>query len=557
MYLPQSAFLPFLLEDTAPRRLFFLTPEISILTDHSLPNHAPQEQEIVLILDFGAQYTQLIARRVRECHVYCEILPFDAPLETIAAKQPKGIIFSGGPSSVYETDAPRVDAEIYNLNIPILGICYGQQLMAYQLGGQVEATAQKEYGAAELLIENPVPLFEGIGGAGERAACWMSHGDKVLAPPPGFAIVATTESAPVAAMANSERKLYGVQFHPEVAHTPFGTRLLQNFLTGPCRCSQSWTPESFIEEAIEKIRAEVGTSGVVCGVSGGIDSCCVAALLHRAIGDQLTCIFVDHGLLRQGEAEQVRDDFAAAFGIHLIYADARLRFLDKLRGVIDPEQKRKVIGEEFVRVFEETADTLDTSTTYLAQGTLYPDVIESGGANKQAVTIKTHHNVGGLPEDMTFKIIEPLRLLFKDEARAVAAELGLPDSIVWRHPFPGPGLAIRVLGEVTEERLSILRQADLIFMDELRAAGLYREVNQALAVLAPIKSVGVMGDQRTYDYPIILRAVTTDDFMTAKWARLPYDLLERASSRIVNEVAHVNRVVYDISSKPPATIEWE
>ena len=512
--------------------------------------------ETVLILDFGAQYTQLIARRVRECHVYCEILPCETPLVEIEVRQPKGIIFSGGPSSVYEPDAPRVDAGVYALGAPILGICYGQQLMSYQLGGEVRPSEQREYGAAELTIENPVPLFEGIGGRGERAVCWMSHGDKVIAPPPGFSIVATTENAPVAAMADAERKLYGVQFHPEVAHTPFGTQLLRNFLLGPCGCAGIWTPEKFIETAIEKIRAEVGTAGVVCGVSGGIDSCCVAALLHRAIGDQLTCIFVDHGLLRQGEAEQVRDDFAAAFGIRLIYADAKARFLARLAGVSDPESKRKIIGEEFVRVFEESADNLDSGVTFLAQGTLYPDVIESGGG-KQAVTIKTHHNVGGLPEDMTFKVIEPLRLLFKDEARAVAAELGLPESIVWRHPFPGPGLAIRVLGEVTEERLFILRGADAIFTEELRNAGLYREVNQALAVLAPIKSVGVMGDQRTYAYPIILRAVTTEDFMTAKWARLPYELLERVSSRIVNEVPHVNRVVYDISSKPPATIEWE
>jgi GMP synthase (glutamine-hydrolysing) len=383
----------------------------------------------------------------------------------------------------------------------------------------------------------------------------MSHGDKVISPPTGFTILATTSSAPIAAMADMTRRLYGVQFHPEVAHTPFGTTLLRNFLYGPCDCKGNWTSASFIEEAIEAIREQVGTASVVCGVSGGIDSCCVAALMHRAIGDQLTCIFVDHGLLRKGEAEQVRDDFAEALGIRLIYADAQERFLNRLVGVVDPERKRKIIGEEFVRVFEEHADNID-GVEFLAQGTLYPDVIESGGS-KQSVTIKTHHNVGGLPQDMSLKVIEPLRQLFKDEARAVASELGLPDTIVWRHPFPGPGLAIRILGEVTAERLALLRESDAIFLEELHTAGLYRQIRQALTVLAPIHSVGVMGDLRTYGHPIILRAVTTEDFMTADWARLPYTVLERVSSRIVNEVPGVNRVVYDISSKPPATIEWE
>ena len=427
--------------------------------------------------------------------------------------------------------------------------------MAYQLGGEVSPAAQREYGRADLKILDPQPLFDGIGEAGDSLVCWMSHGDKVMQTPPGFHIAATTESAAIAAMANPTNRLYGVQFHPEVEHTPFGTALFRAFLLGPCGCHGTWTPTSFIEEAIERIRAEVGDAGVVCGVSGGIDSCCVAALLQRAIGDQLTCIFVDHGLLRKGEAEQVRNDFAGAFGLRLIYADARERFLHKLSGVTDPEKKRKIIGEEFVRVFEEYADNL-TGVQFLAQGTLYPDVIESGGS-KQSVTIKTHHNVGGLPEDMTLKVIEPLRLLFKDEARAVAAALGLPETIVWRHPFPGPGLAIRILGEVTQERLDILQEADAIFIEELRSAGLYRSIQQALTVLAPIHSVGVMGDLRTYAHPIILRAVTTSDFMTASWARIPFDVLERVSSRIVNEVSGVNRVVYDISSKPPATIEWE
>jgi GMP synthase (glutamine-hydrolysing) len=515
----------------------------------------PTDTETVLVLDFGAQYTQLIARRVRECNVYCEILPFDTPVEQIRARNPRGIVFSGGPNSVYEEGAPHSDPAIYSLGIPILGICYGIQLMAYQLGGEVRADNQREYGSATLKILESQPLFDGIGEGGDCVPCWMSHGDKVVTPPPGFHTVATTDSAPVAAIVNSDRKLYGVQFHPEVVHTPFGSQLLRNFLYGPCGCVGVWTASSFIDDAIEKVRARVGESGVICGVSGGIDSCCVAALLHRAIGEQLTCVFVDHGLLRKGEAEQVRDEFAGAFGIKLIYADARARFLNRLAGVTEPETKRKIIGEEFVRVFEEHAETVP-GIQYLAQGTLYPDVIESGGS-KQSVTIKTHHNVGGLPEDMNLQVIEPLRMLFKDEARAVAAELGLPESIVWRHPFPGPGLAIRILGEVTQERLDVLKEADAIFIEELRASGLYREVRQALAVLAPIHSVGVMGDLRTYGNPIILRAVTTEDFMTAAWARLPYELLERVSSRIVNEVPGINRVVYDISSKPPATIEWE
>jgi GMP synthase (glutamine-hydrolysing) len=523
--------------------------------DVSPQSSAEAAREIVIVLDFGAQYTQLIARRVRECGVFCEIVPNDTPIAEIRARGTRGVIFSGGPSSVYEPDAPTVDPAVYDLGIPVLGICYGLQLMAHQLGGEVRPSDRKEFGHAELTVVDPDPLFLGVPGVGGRLSCWMSHGDKVLAPPPGFEISASTPNTAVAAMANKARRLYGVQFHPEVAHTPFGKDLLRAFLYGPCGCSGSWTPASFIEEAVAAIRQRVGSAGVVCGVSGGIDSCCVAALMHRAIGDQLTCIFVDHGLLRKGEAEQVRDDFAAALGIRLIYADARERFQTRLRGIEDPERKRKIIGEEFVRVFEEHADNL-TGIGFLAQGTLYPDVIESGGS-KQSVTIKTHHNVGGLPEDMVLQVIEPLRLLFKDEARAVAAELGLPATIVYRHPFPGPGLAIRILGEVTPERLAILREADAIFIEELRAAGLYGEIWQALAVLAPIRSVGVMGDMRTYAHPIILRAVTSEDAMTANPARIPYEILERIGRRIVNEVVGVNRVVYDISSKPPATIEWE
>jgi GMP synthase (glutamine-hydrolysing) len=511
--------------------------------------------ERVLVLDFGSQYTQLIARRVRECHVYCEIVPHNLSAAELKARAPRGIILSGGPSSVYDEGAPHCDPGIFELGIPVLGICYGLQLMSLQLGGEIRPSPDREYGRATLEVTDPAPLFTGIGDAGTSLTCWMSHGDTVLSPPPGFRVLAVTPSTPVAAMANTDRALFGVQFHPEVAHTPFGMQLLRWFVIDQCGCSGTWTPGHFIEDAIRAIREQVGSAGVVCGVSGGIDSCCVAALMHRAIGDQLTCIFVDHGLLREGEAEQVRHDFAEAFGIRLIYADARERFMARLAGVTDPEEKRKIIGAEFVRVFEDHAGSLK-DVEFLAQGTLYPDVIESGGT-KQSMTIKTHHNVGGLPEDMSLQVIDPLKLLFKDEARAVAAELGLPETIVWRHPFPGPGLAIRVIGEVTPDRLAILRAADKIFIDEIRAAGLYRELSQALAVLTPIRSVGVMGDLRTYSHPVVLRAVKTEDFMTATWARIPYDVLDKISSRIVNEVPHVNRVVYDISSKPPATIEWE
>ena len=508
--------------------------------------------ELILILDFGAQYTQLIARKVRESGVYCEIIPHDTPIAEIRERNPKGIIFSGGPSSVYEPGAPGVEEEIYEVGAPMLGICYGHQLMARQLGGEVVPAEKREYGGAELEVVGESPLFSG---QPRNLPCWMSHGDTVLAPPPGFQILAVTRTTPVAAMANPARQLYGVQFHPEVAHTPFGKELLRQFVVHICGCSASWTAENFVDTAVGQIRSQVASSSVVCGVSGGIDSCTVAALVHRAIGDQLTCIFVDHGLLRKGEADQVRRDFAEALGIRLIFVDARERFLSRLSGVTDPEEKRKIIGEQFVRVFEEHADAVE-GAEFLAQGTLYPDVIESG--TKTAANIKTHHNVGGLPADMRLKVIEPLRYLFKDEARNVAKELGLPDSIVHRHPFPGPGLAIRILGEVTEERLETLREADAIFIEELHRAGLYGEIWQAFAALAAgIQSVGVMGDARTYSHPIIIRAVTSEDAMTATWARIPYDVLERISSRITNEVPGVNRVVYDISSKPPATIEWE
>ncbi len=508
--------------------------------------------ELIVILDFGAQYTQLIARRVRECSVYCEILSCNTPLDTIKSRNPKGIILSGGPASVYEDGAPTTNAGVYDLGVPVLGICYGHQLMALQLGGNVVTAEKREYGKAELDVSDPGVLFAGLDA---HLQCWMSHGDTVLEPPAGFEIYATTESTPVASMGDPVRKLYGVQFHPEVAHTPFGKELLRQYVVEVCGCSGLWTPQNFVDESVEIIKGQVGGGGVVCGVSGGIDSCCVAALVHKAVGDQLTCIFVDHGMLRKGEADQVRVDFAVALNINLIYVDAKDRFLNRLKGVTDPETKRKIIGDEFVRVFEEHADAID-GAEFLAQGTLYPDVIESGAGTAQ--TIKTHHNVGGLPEDMRLKVIEPLRYLFKDEARAVAAQLGLPDGIVYRHPFPGPGLAIRIMGEVTWEHLEIVREADAIFIEEIRAAGLYNEIWQAYAALAPsIRSVGVMGDGRTYAFPVILRAVSSEDAMTAQWSRIPYEVLEKVSSRIVNEVEGVNRVVYDISSKPPATIEWE
>lgn len=508
-------------------------------------------EELLLILDFGGQYTQLIARRVRECHVYSEIISFDTPIDKIVERAPKAIILSGGPASVYEPDAPMCDARIFELGIPILGICYGTQLMAFHLGGKVTPGGHKEYGRTELTVVDSCDLFEGMEG---KLVCWMSHGDLVESVPAGFNATARTASTPVAAMSNRDKKLYGVQFHPEVVHTPRGMDILRNFLFAQAGLKGSWNMSSFIETALASIRQEVGSDKVICGVSGGVDSSCVAALVHRAIGDQLTCIFVDHGLLRMDEGEKVRRMFEDHFNMKLIYVDAAERFLKRLAGVTDPEQKRKIIGDEFVRVFEEHASKIKDAK-WLAQGTLYPDVIESG--TKNAAVIKSHHNVGGLPEDMNLKVLEPVRYLFKDEVRAVGTELGLPEDMVWRQPFPGPGLAIRVLGEVSKPRLETLRKADNVVIDEIRRAGLYREVWQALAILAPIRSVGVMGDHRTYADTIVVRAVTSKDAMTADWARLPYDVLERISNRIINEVSGVNRVVYDISSKPPATIEWE
>ena len=508
-------------------------------------------EELVLILDFGAQYTQLIARRVRECSVYCEIAPFDTPVSEIVARAPKGIILSGGPSSVYEDGAPRCDSAIYDCGVPILGICYGTQLMAFQLGGKVTPGNQKEFGRTDLEVVDDSGLFAGLD---RNLVCWMSHGDLVETPPPGFTITARTTSTPVATMENRSRKLFGVQFHPEVVHTPWGAQVLRNFLYRECGLKGLWTAASFIDSAVSEIRKQVGDGRVVCGVSGGVDSACVAALIHKAIGDQLTCIFVNHGLLRLNEADQVRETFEDHFKIKLVYVDAEERFLARLKGITDPERKRKIIGEEFVRVFEEHASAIE-GARFLGQGTLYPDVIESG--TKNAAVIKSHHNVGGLPEDMNLEVVEPVRWLFKDEVRKVAAELGLPEDMVWRQPFPGPGLAIRIVGEVTKERLETLRRADDIVVQEIKRAGLYRELWMGFAILAPIRSVGVMGDQRTYADTIVVRAITSRDAMTADWARLPYEVLERISNRVINEVPGVNRVVYDISSKPPATMEWE
>jgi GMP synthase (glutamine-hydrolysing) len=512
----------------------------------------PTPTQNVIVLDFGAQYSQLIARRIRECNVYCELLPCETSLDEIRRRQPSGIVLSGGPPSVYEANAPEVDPAIYDLGIPILGICYGMQLMARQLGGEVVPGGQhREYGKTELEVSDPDDLLFGLN---RHLVCWMSHGDRVDAPPPGFKTLASTPNTPVAAMGSPERKLYAVQFHPEVTHTTWGKEILRNFLLRVCGCEPSWTMENFLHAAVRTIREQVGEGRVICGLSGGVDSAVAAALVHRAVGDQLTCIFVNHGLLRKGEPEAVRETFSDHFHIPLVYVDAEERFLAKLAGVTDPETKRKIIGGEFIAVFEEEAKEVGNAR-YLVQGTLYPDVIESGSG--KAATIKTHHNVGGLPEKMSLSLVEPLRWLFKDEVRTLGEELGLPSEMVWRHPFPGPGLAVRILGEVSREKLTILQDADAIVLEELRRAGLYRNIAQAFAVLPNDKTVGVMGDGRTYAHFIVLRAVTTEDFMTADWARIPHEVLERMSNRVVNEVAGVNRFLYDLTSKPPGTIEWE
>ncbi len=516
-----------------------------------VPEPAPEERP-VLVIDFGGQYSQLIARRVREARVYSELVSHRIGPDEILARNPLALVLSGGPASVYAEGAPQMDPRNFELGIPTLGICYGMQLMAQQLGGTVQSNDVAEYGKAQAELGES-PLFQALP---PEQTVWMSHRDSVTAPPVGAHVTASSPSSPIAAFEDAGRALYGVQFHPEVAHTPYGQDILKNFLYDVAGAPPAWTPAAVIEEQVARIRAQVGSARVICGLSGGVDSAVAALLVHKAVGDQLTCVFVDHGFMRHNEAEQVVETFGGHFRVPLVHVRAQERFLARLAGVTDPETKRKLVGEEFIRVFEEEATALG-AVPFLVQGTLYSDVIESGGEAGIAAKIKSHHNVGGLPEDMEMELVEPLRLLFKDEVRRVGEELGLPERMVWRQPFPGPGLAIRIIGEVTPERLAILRAADAVLQEEIRKAGLYRNLWQSFAVLPAVKSVGVQGDERTYAYPIVIRAVTSEDAMTADWARLPYDVLEAISSRIINEVEGVNRVALDISSKPPATIEWE
>ena len=511
-----------------------------------------KNNELILILDFGGQYNQLIARRVRECNVYSEVVPYDISIEKIKEKNPKGIIFTGGPASVYGKEAPRCTDGIFELGIPVLGICYGMQLMTYTLGGKVAKASKREYGTTDVKIDNNSLLFKGFG---NNNGFLMSHTDYVETVPEGFRNIASTPSCPNAAMENPDKKLYGIQFHPEVNNSVNGTQVIKNFLFEICNCSGDWQISSFVDESIKNLKEKIGDKKALCALSGGVDSSVAAVLLNKAIGKNLTCIFVDHGLLRKNEGDEVEEVFRNQFDINLIRVNAKDRFLSKLAGVTDPEKKRKIIGEEFIRVFEEEAKKIGT-VDFLVQGTIYPDVIESG-LGKSSV-IKSHHNVGGLPDYVDFKeIVEPLRDLFKDEVRKTGLELGIPENLVYRQPFPGPGLAIRIIGDITDDKLDILKEADSIFREEIANAGLHKSINQYFAVLTNLKSVGVMGDERTYDYTIALRAVETTDFMTGVWSKIPYDVLEKVSSRIVNEVNHVNRVVYDITSKPPATIEWE
>jgi len=512
--------------------------------------------EEIVVLDYGGQYSQLIARRIRDCGVFSELLPHSVPLEEVVKRKPRAIVLSGGPASVYAPGAPKLERGLLELGVPVMGICYGMQLLMHELGGRVEQAEVGEFGRSDLRVTEPGKLLAGMP---KEQTCWMSHRDTVFEPPSGFTALASSSASPVAAVENIERNIYGIQFHPEVVHTPYGQEILTRFLTDIAGCERTWSARSIVEDQIERIRAQVGDGKVICGLSGGVDSSVAALLVHRAVGDQLTCVFVDHGLMRKGEGEQVVSAFRDTFKVALVAVDAEERFLAKLRGVTEPEAKRKAIGAEFIRVFEEEAAKISVQDPpeFLVQGTLYSDVIESGGGTG-AATIKSHHNVGGLPEDLKFELVEPLRALFKDEVRAVGAELGLPERLVWRQPFPGPGLAIRVVGgEATKERLDVLREADHILQEEIRDAGLYRELWQSFCVLPDVRTVGVQGDERTYGYVVVVRAVTSDDAMTADWARLPYELLERIASRMINELREVNRVVLDITSKPPGTIEWE